>query len=472
MLSANIRRLYGVSISLILLSIFIAVNFETYYILALPAVLLIMGLFFLSIEYIFFIVAFCTPFSIKLMEGGSGINLPDEPLMIILLLLFVIKLAENRAYFVAILRQPLTVMIAIYLLWILVTSITSSLPIVSFKFLLARLWVIVFGYFWGGVIFKNPENIKKFLLAFGLALCLVVVYATINHYKVGFSQDKAMLVMKPLMDDHTVYGAVCSIVLIYSLILIFSKTDVVHSIDKILFSVCAVFSLTGVLLSYSRAAVLSIVFALFFAFLLKFKVRFKTVFAMLIIGLIFGAIFNNEIYQKIRFNRSTSGKNLLGDIKSISNVKNDDSNVERLNRWESGYRMFQEKPFFGFGPGTYQFKYSPYQRAHQMTSISTTKGDMGNIHSEYFGPLIESGVIGFFTIILLFGFSIATLMKLYYSTHDKEIKIFSLVVLLCFCSYYFHGLWNNFLDQDKAAVIFWGMMGIIAAISVREKSKN
>ncbi len=466
---ADIKQLYGISILGLLVSAFTAYIFPIYFILIIPTLVLIVGLFILSIESVFLIVAFSTPFSIKYLFGTSGINLPDEPLMIALMLLFIIKLVEKPHLFKPILKQPLTFILLLNLIWILITSISSSLPLVSFKFLLARLWTVTFGYFWGALIFKNPKNMKSFLLAFGLGLCVVVVYSTYHHYGFGFSQKKAMLVMKPLMDDHTVYSAVCCMVLAFSVVIIFFKNKFW---DKFLFFSIASFCLIGVFLSYSRAAALSLIFVLMFAVLLKLKIRFKTLAGLVAILICFAFIFKNEIYQRIRLNNSASGKNLVGDIKSISNINNDESNVERLNRWESGYRMFKEKPFLGFGPGTYQFQYSAYQKSHQMTSISTTHGDMGNAHSEYFGPLIESGIVGSLLVVLLFGFSISVLMKLYYHPKDETIKMYSLAILLSLLTYYFHGLMNDFLDQDKAAVLVWAMLGMATSLNLRQSSTN
>ena len=46
---------------------------------------------------------------------------------------------------------------------------------------------------------------------------------------------------------------------------------------------------------------------------------------------------------------------------SVTNLNTDVSNIERLNRWVSALRMFEERPFTGFGPGTYQFTYLPFQ---------------------------------------------------------------------------------------------------------------
>nr|WP_294898394.1 O-antigen ligase family protein [uncultured Pedobacter sp.] len=469
-LNTDIKKLYAISIIIILLGAFLVVGFPEYYILALPLLLLIIGLFLVSVENVYFLVAFCTPISIKLMIGSSGINIPNEPLMLVFLLLSIIKVAKDFGTIRSILKHQITILILINLSWIFITSVTSTLPIISFKFLLARIWTVAFGFFWGTIIFRKPKNIKSFFTAFGLGLCIVIIYTTINHAATGFSQEKSMLVMHPLMDDHTVYSAVCSIVFIYALVLLtFKNGGLVYWYKMLIFLFLALCTV-GIILSYSRAAVLSLIFALGFNLLLKGKVKFKSVLIALFLFLTLALTFSNQIYQSIKYNKAVSGKNLATDIRSVSNVKTDVSNVERINRWESGYRMFLEKPFFGYGPGTYMFEYSPYQRAHEMTIISTTHGTMGEIHSEYFGPLVESGVIGLLIIIGLFLTYISTLMRIYYHPQSREIKMLALAILLAMLSYFFHGLMNNFLDQDKIAVIFWAMMGMAVALDFCNKA--
>lgn len=465
-----LKRFYSWSIFLLFLGFYVA--YSEIYVSALSIPILLFGaaLFLFSFDKIILFIAFCTPLSLKVMFGNSGVNLPDEPLMFVLLILFIIKSFENgidKDFY----KHPLTFAVIFNLFWILVTTITSTMPFVSFKFFLARLWCTVFGFFWGALLFKDLKKIKQFLFAFGLGLSILVFYATIRHAKTGFTDYRVWAMMNPFMDDHTVYGAVCSIIAVFSLVLAFYKRKTLYFYERLIAFYIGICALTGVVLSYSRAAWLSIVFAIFFYFILKLKISFKTLAISLAVLLGVALIFNDEIYQFLRFNKSASGKSLQGDIKSISNVKTDESNVERLNRWESGWRMFQEKPLLGFGPGTYMFKYSPYQRAYEMTSISSTQGTMGGIHSEYFGPAIESGIVGLISVILLFGTFISINMKTYYQNENPEIKMLSLAILLGLMTYFFHGLMNNFLDQDKAAVIFWGIMGMTVALSNQHKKE-
>jgi len=464
LLKADIKRFYGLSISSLILCFFVVFNFPGYYALLLPAVIGVCCLFLLSLENILLLIAFCTPLSVEIFIGNAGITLPNEPLMIAFTGIFLLKLLENPDSFKSVWRNPLTFLIAVDFLWLLVTSITSTLPIVSFKYLASHIWFVTTGLLWGIIIFKDLKNIKRFVIAFGLGLSLIVIYTTIRHWQHSFSQKSGTYVMNPFFDDHTVYSAVCSIIFVFAIVMLTKGRKNLNFINRTAFLAISIFSLTGIVFSYSRAAWLSLIGTFLFALILKWKIKFSWIIsAIVIIGLI-GILFQNQIYQQIRFNKAASGKTLQDDLKSISNVKTDESNVERLNRWESGWRMFKEKPFLGFGAGTYQFQYSSYQRPHQMTSISTTTGDMGSIHSEYFRALIENGIIGLIIFLLIVLWFVKSMMQIIYTSNNPELKLYATAILLGLMTYLIHGTLNNFLNQDKAALLFWAFLGIAGAI--------
>jgi O-antigen ligase len=128
--------------------------------------------------------------------------------------------------------------------------------------------------------------------------------------------------------------------------------------------------------------------------------------------------------------------------------------------------MFKEKPFFGWGPNTYQFKYAPYQLSKEMTIISTNFGDGGNAHSEYIGPLTESGVFGALSVIAMIVVMITRATLFYSRCKINEIKNLTLTILLSLITYFVHGMLNNFLDTDKAAVPVFGFMAMLVALEV------
>ena len=165
-------------------------------------------------------------------------------------------------------------------------------------------------------------------------------------------------------------------------------------------------------------------------------------------------------------NKQDSSFTLADQVKSISNISTDASNLERLNRWSSAIRMWKEQPLTGIGPGSYQFIYGPYQRSDMMTIISTNDGDMGNAHSEYIGPLTEQGIPGALLMLAIFVVTFLTGERVYRTAVDRRLGHLALVLAVSLFTYYVHGILNNFLDTDKLSVPFWAFTAAIVAIDI------
>jgi O-antigen ligase len=222
----------------------------------------------------------------------------------------------------------------------------------------------------------------------------------------------------------------------------------------------------------SRAAWISIAAALmvFLAVLLRIKFRWILLSFITVVTLFF--TFEHEIIDALEKNKQDSSNNLVEHVRSISNISSDASNLERINRWQAAFRLHNERPFMGWGPGTYQFVYAPFQRSIEKTIISTNAGDGGNAHSEYIGPLAEMGIPGMLLVFLLVGVMIYTGLRAYQNARNKEARVLSLAATLALISYFVHGFLNNFLDTDKLSVPVWGCMAIIVVIDIYYTSKE
>ena len=106
-----------------------------------------------------------------------------------------------------------------------------------------------------------------------------------------------------------------------------------------------------------------------------------------------------------------------------------------------------------------------------MTIISTNAGDRGNAHSEYIGPLAESGVLGSATFIFIIIAMIYRATMLYTKSKNKEVRLITVGILLGLITYLIHGALNNFLDTDKASVPFWGFVAILTALDIYHRDK-
>ncbi|MCH1533958.1 MAG: hypothetical protein L7S65_03260, partial [Schleiferiaceae bacterium] len=120
---------------------------------------------------------------------------------------------------------------------------------------------------------------------------------------------------------------------------------------------------------------------------------------------------------------------------------------------------------------TYMFLYAPYQKPAEKTIISTNAGNRGNAHSEYFGPMAESGIFGLLTLLLVIYQVVLNAVNSYHQLPTIRHQGLLRVAFLGLITYYLHGFLNNFLDMDKASAPFWGFTALIAVLSIRSKSK-
>ncbi len=465
--------IYGISILFLAVHAYYTINNESLLFLAFPFMLamLYLGLFHLNI--LFFIVTFCIPLSIPLSDlvGGLSIDmaLPTEPVMFFMLLIILIKLLKDNGFDKKLLKHPLTVVILINLAWILITSIFSTMPVVSFKFFLARLWFIMVFYFLAFQLFKNYKNIDRYFWVYMIPLTIVIFYTVFKQVGYGLLNQKAAhSAMVPFFNDHTSYGAILAMYIPVLFFYVF-RHHFNNNFTKAWAFVLLVIFFIAEILSYSRAAWVSIVVAFMLWILMKLKIRPYVLFTLAgILVMVFFA-FQNQIIYKLESNQEESSSNIMTHVYSISNITSDASNVERINRWASAIKMFEEKPFLGWGPGTYMFQYAPFQLSRNLTIISTNTGDMGNAHSEFLGPLAESGILGTLTFVLIVIFSIITGSKIFFRARSNKIKYLALGILLGLITYFAHGLLNNFLDTDKASGPFWGFLAVLVILDVYYK---
>ncbi|GAB1419798.1 hypothetical protein MASR2M12_25630 [Bacteroidales bacterium] len=462
----KIAWVYLFSALFLAVSLYFVVQKDTYLAFALPVVLGILLLYIFSIDKVMLLISFLTPLSINIedMDVGLGISLPVEPMLFGVMLLFFVKLLHERSYDRRIAVHPITLVIYLMFCWILITTLTSEMPLVSAKFLVSRIWFVIPAFFVGALMFKKPENISRFIWLYNIGLIFVIVYTIARHASFGFSEKSAHWVMSPLYNDHTAYGAALAMFLILTIGYAFMPS--LGKWRKIFIVSIIVLLAVATLLSLSRAAWISITGALGVLILVVLRIRFRWILISLgaVIALFF--TFQHQIIDALEKNKQDSSADIVEHIQSISNISSDASNLERINRWQAALRLYHERPVLGWGPGTYQFVYGPFQRSKEKTIISTNVGDKGNAHSEYIGPLSEMGMPGMLIIITLVGVMISRGIKAYQKSTYRKAKVISLSATLALVSYFIHGLLNNFLDTDKLAVPVWACMAMIVVMDI------
>ena len=463
--------LYLIVTLTVAIGLYFLVNKDTYLAFALPAVLGVLLLYVFSLDIVMLLIAFLTPLSVTLDSLESlAISLPAEPMLAGVLVIFIAKYIHDRQFDTKIARHPISIVIYLMFMWMAITTITSELPVVSLKFMVSRLWFIVPAYFVCAVLFKNPKNISRFIWFYIAGLIIVAFYTIANHASNGFDGDTAHWVMTPFYNDHTAYGAALAVYIVLCAAFLFMPN--LKKLQRLGVIIALFILLVAIVLSFCRAAWISLIAALgiLICVLLKIKFKYIAVVLTVLVGLFFA--FQQQIVDSLSKNDQDASGDIVENIQSMTNISTDASNLERINRWNSAIRMFDERPLVGWGPGTYQFVYAPFQESKNKTIISTNSGDMGNAHSEYIGTLAEQGVPGAILVVtIVIVFMYCGLMT-YRRSKNKESKILVLASTLALFGYYIHGTLNNFLDTDKLAVPIWSCMAIITAIDCYHADKE
>ena len=172
MLKKN-SALLGLSLLYIVLSCFLIWTDQAYLTLA-PIGLMAIYFALFYTEYTFLSLAFLTPLSVNIEEytDSFGLFIPTEPILFGLLLLLLMQQTQKNMLNRYIWRNPIVWAVGFYLFWMFITSMTSSSPMISFKFLLSRLWFIIPLLFFGTRVFIKPKNVRTFIWLFIIAMCI------------------------------------------------------------------------------------------------------------------------------------------------------------------------------------------------------------------------------------------------------------------------------------------------------------
>jgi putative inorganic carbon (hco3(-)) transporter len=409
-----------------------------------------------GIRIAFFISILSLPLSVNVnVTGTSQLMFPSELLAASLALSVVLHWVRNPGEFVAFLKNPVTIAFTGYAFFMVISVFTSELFTVSLKSVFIKLIYLLAFYGGAFILFRKYFKETAFSVYYIFPLSIVVIFIMIHHASFEFSKDASGFVTKPFFQDHTIYSAALAFMLPLAF---YNSRKFIGWNRTVYFFVFLLFAV-AIYVAGSRAAWLSVVLSLCLVILLVFRMHPGIIGSGFLIMIALLYVYNDDVLFMMKANRNDSNARFAGieeQTKSLTNITNDQSNAERINRWKCAWRMFNTKPLTGFGPGTYQFMYFPIQREKDMTRISVTspynieEGKGGTAHNEFLLVLSESGIFtgAFFIAMVVIVFAIG--MMDYYNTHD----FFTLMMLMAFSSFVVHSFFNNFLDTDKTAALF------------------
>ena len=387
------------------------------------------------------------------LPGGLGTDLPGEPLMLLLTAIYLlVVLAYPSKVFIP-LKNIITICIILHVTWIFLTTITSENPLVSMKFLLAKIWYVIPFYFAPFLFIKKKKDIKMLIYLLIFSVFISASFVMAKHFSLGLSFDTIEKAVQPIFRNHVNYACLLVVTLPYFWI---SFRWNRHKESAVILVFAILFILSAIYFSFTRAAIGSVLIGIGAFYILKWKLT-KIGFIAAVIGLIgfLGYLSKNNTYMDYapNFERTITHTNFDNLLEATAKGE-DISTMERVYRWLAGVQMVIERPITGYGANNFY----PYYKHKTISSFETYVSDnpeKSGIHCYYLMVAVEQGIPGLIIFAVLCFLMLYQAEKIYHRMDDKFYKSIvaaayvSIMIILSIL------VVNDLLEADKVGPFFF-----------------
>ena len=447
------------------LSIWLGIALEWYFLWAAPMLLLIAFVGIVDFRKLFFLLLFLIPLSTELyLPNGFATDFPTEPLIIGLLLIGTAwTLQRIPRLDLTLIGHPISMLVLLHLAWILFSTLSAELWSVSLKFFLAKLWYIGVFYFLSLHLLRRKEDLRQFFWLVFSSLLLTVVLTLIRHSAYNFSFQDVYRVLHPYQRNHVNYAA--SISLFIPFVWLGIRRYAQKTYLRYFLWIALGILLVGVYLSYTRAAYIALLIATGSYFVirlgwLKYLIPAAALVALLALGYLANA--NRFMDLAPNYDRTISHTDFDNLIEATYKLE-DISTMERVYRWVAGAYVAIDHPWTGVGPGNFVNFYRSYTLDAFRTYVSNNKEGSG-VHSYYLMTLVEQGLPGLLIFLLLAAGSLIWGERVYHQTRDPEYQAVVMAALLCLIIIDSFLIINDLIETDKVGPFFFMSLAILVVV--------
>lgn len=408
---------------------------------------------------LYFLLLFTIPLSTEFqLTSTLGTDLPDELLMWILTPLLLMLIWRNPQVLGKGMNDPLLSILLISLLWTMLTVVTSTVPLLSLKFFLAKCWYLV-PFVLGTMIFlRDRHQMIKAAKLMVLAMLVAVLFIVFRHAAHGFSFDSANRITQPFFRNHVNYGAllVCLVPVAYAL---YSRRH------RYMGWVLSIF-LAALFLTYSRGAWIALPAGIITVWAVRQKFLQWLITAALVFTVVTAAwLLDNNRYISYRPHyESTIYHDAFGDHLEATYRGQDLSTMERFHRWVAAVGMARERWQTGFGPNSFYPAYQRYVVRDFRTYVSDNP-ERSTVHNYFLLLLTEQGIPGSLLFILLLMVMLMRCQKLFHRTRDPFTRGLSLVIACILSMITVLIFLSDLIETDKIGSVFYVCAGLLIVAS-------
>lgn len=443
--------------------ILLGFHYEQKIFLALPFVIPIVYLGVTDFKKFYYTLLFFIPLSTEIdVTESLGTDLPTEPLMVGLMLLVLFYLIKNiQKIDFSFFRNSIMLFLFIHIVWIFATTISSTVPLFSVKYLLAKSWYVFAFSIATAIVIRSKEDLKTAVWCIFIPLTFTVVQSLIRHYFYGFSFDSINSTVTPFYRNHVSYAAI--IVVFLPFIFFLRKAYGKGSFKRKLLTWSIPLYVVALYFSYTRACYLALFAMIGAYFIIKWRLvkMVIPISIMLVMGATYYVIQENY-YLKYAPTTSTVAHKEFGDLVDATFKAEDVSSMERVYRWVAGAHMINDRPITGFGPNGFVENYKNYTVFIFETWISANEEQSG-IHNYFLMLAVEQGIPGMIIFILLLVAFFVFGEKVYHNTPIN--KHWAMAAMLSMIAIVVNLVFSDMIEVDKTGSFFFINLALLVLVS-------
>jgi O-antigen ligase len=422
--------------------------------------------FGLNLRLLFFALLFVIPLSTEFeVTATLSTDLPDEPLMLLLMgCLVVLFLMKPQLIPVELRKSSLVLLLLLQLVWLLMTVFFSHEVWLSIKYCLAKAWFIM-AFVVGGLFFlRTKEDFALASKALIFAMLIPVLYSLLQHAGKGFTFESINATLSPFFRNHVNYSAL--LVCLSPVLLLWYQFST-KRLRKWIVAVMVVFFI-ALFFAYSRGAWLCLLSGTVTWIAIKKRFLLSLIFtALLAAAVALFLLVQDENYMKFApdFNTTRQHFDLNEHLEATYTLK-DMSTMERFYRWIAGVKMVNEEKLKGYGPNTFTTYYKEYTVAAFKTWVSNNE-EKSSVHNYFLLISIEQGLPALFILLALLICMFTIAVKAYHTLNDpfeRSLAITAAVILSMIVTL---NLLSDLIETDKIGSIYFLLMGIFIRLQVK-----
>jgi O-antigen ligase len=423
-----------------------------------------------KVEWLYYLLFAFVPLSTELnLTPSLGLDFPDEPIMILLTAIFILKVVHQPSFFPKkIFRHPLVDLLALYIIWLIVSCCFSTNLLLSIKFLLAKIWFIIPFVILPSLLITTRKQFSLLALLLLIPMWFVVCQSLIRHAFYQFSFEGVKNIYSPFFRNHVNYSAmlVCMMPIAWATHRLTQTARL-----KWMLKAALVIGLVGIIFSYSRGAWVALILGLLGGLAIQRNLMKQTIavaITALVICVAWLAYQNNYLRFRNEYQTTIFHEDIKEHLQATVQLK-DVSNAERFYRWVAAANMITAEPVVGFGPNTFYSQYKSYTETPFKTWVSNNP-EHSTVHNYFLMVATEQGVPGLIIFCTLYFGMIIYSQHLYNNINDRFYKTIALttgVILVMIGALIFM---SDLIETDKIGSLFWLSLGVL--IVLKDKLDN